>query len=508
MTSLWRARQHPIVSSPFRPGRFDDAVVGAGITGMLTALLLARRGRRVVVLEAREAGSLATGNTTGKLSLLQGSQLQTIRSHNTPAVLRAYAEANRAGQQLVLDLAEELGVAVQRRDAVSYATTAHGRRTLEAEHRAAEAAGVPAQLVDTVPALPFPVTGAVVLPGQAQLDAMELLSALSRALERAGGVLHEGVRVRSASVAEGAALLRTDAGDVRAERAVLATGAPVLDRGLYFAKLEPLRSYAAAFTVPGPLPDGMHLSVDQPSRSLRTASDGDRELLIVGGEGHPVGRRARTSEAQAALLDWTQQHFPGAERIHAWSAQDYSSPHHVPFVGWLPRGRGRLYLASGYEKWGMTNAAAAALTLVGDLEGGTPEWARTLHHRPTMPQAVARGIGMNAAVAWWMLKGWTAALRAPREAPVPREGRGSLTRRGLRPVATSTVDGRTCSVSAVCPHLGGVLGWNDAERSWDCPLHGSRFAADGALIEGPATRDLTREDHGAVIDSVAPGGRR
>lgn len=489
-TSLWRSRPHDIPSTAFVEDRYDDAVVGGGLTGMLTALLLARRGRRVVVVEARQVGSVATGNSTAKLSLLQGSQLQSIRSSNIAAVLHAYVEANRAGQRLVLDLAEELGVAVQRRDAVSYATTEQGRRTVEAEHRAAQEAGLETQLVDAVPELPFPVTGAVVLRDQAQFDAMELLAALARAVVAEGGTIHQEVRVRSVGLEDAGAVLRTDRGEIRAERAVLATGAPVLDRGLYFAKLEPMRSYAAAFSVPGRIPAGMHLSVDAPSRSLRTAPDGDRELLLVGGEGHPVGRRARTHEAQEALLAWTEQHFPGAERLHAWSAQDYSTPHHVPFVGWLPRGRGRLYVATGYEKWGMTNAAAAALTLAGDLEGGTPEWARTLHRRPTLPQALGRGIGINAAVGWWMLKGWTAALRAPRSGPAPREGRGTIRRSAAGPVAISTVEGRTCAVSAVCPHLGGVLGWNDAERSWDCPLHGSRFEADGTLIEGPATRGL------------------
>ncbi len=142
MTSLWRSRPLDIPSTAFVEDRYDDAVVGGGLTGLLTALLLARRGRRVVVVEARQLGSVATGNSTAKLSLLQGSQLQSIRSSNVAAVLQAYVDANRAGQRLVLDLAEELGVAVQRRDAVSYATTERGRRTVEAEHRAAQEAGL------------------------------------------------------------------------------------------------------------------------------------------------------------------------------------------------------------------------------------------------------------------------------------------------------------------------------------------------------------------------------
>jgi Rieske Fe-S protein len=117
-----------------------------------------------------------------------------------------------------------------------------------------------------------------------------------------------------------------------------------------------------------------------------------------------------------------------------------------------------------------------------------------LGRRLTTPQAFARGIGANAAVGWWYAKGYARALRSPLPTDAPAEGEAVLGRRGIRPVGVSTVDGRTCAVSAVCPHLGAALTWNDGERSWDCPAHGSRFAANGSLLEGPATADLTRLD--------------
>ncbi len=241
---------------------------------------------------------------------------------------------------------------------------------------------------------------------------------------------------------------------------------------------------------------GMYLSADSPTRSLRTAQFNGEELLLVGGNGHPVGAELSTAKEVADLDAWTQRHFPGAERTHRWSSQDYESANMTPFVGWLPRGGGRIFLATGYNKWGMTNAVAAALNLSSNLLGGAEDypWVKVLQRRITGAADLASGAKSNASVAANLAKGWVAAeLRGPdvgSDAPAPAEGEGVVGQRSGRPVAVSTVEGVTCAVSGICPHLGGILNWNDAERSWDCPLHGSRFSSDGALLEGPATKDL------------------
>ncbi|MBF4461985.1 FAD-dependent oxidoreductase [Rathayibacter sp. VKM Ac-2878] len=488
--SLWLRDARPIPGDPFVEGaHYEDVVVGAGLSGLVTALLLQRSGRRVVVVEAREVGAVATGNTTAKLSLLQGSHLSRIAARNLPSVTRAYVAANLAGFTWLMDYLAEAGVAVQRRTAYSYAQTPQGVDAVLREHETARRLGLATRLVGELDT-PFPSTAAVALDDQAQFDPMEVLTALAADFRAAGGTLVQGVRVlgmRATSPVQ----LRTSAGRITGERAYLLTGTPILDRGLYFSKLAALRSYAVAFRGAASIPGGMYLSVDEPSRSVRDAERDGERLLLVGGNGHPVGRRADALAAVEDLIAWTRRSFPGAEPVARWSAQDYESFHRVPFVGWLPRGRGRIFLATGYDKWGMTNAVQAALTLVGDSRGETPPWARTLHRRPTLPRVLAEGLGAGAAVGGWYARGWFSALRAPGSAnAAPEEGRGLLARDGLRPVAVSTVGGRRCAVSAVCPHVGGIVTWNDAERSWDCPLHGSRFAADGTVLEGPAVSPL------------------
>ncbi|PJJ72643.1 glycine/D-amino acid oxidase-like deaminating enzyme [Diaminobutyricimonas aerilata] len=489
MTSLWLDRAPNIETDEFEAdAHYDEVVVGAGLTGLVAALLLARAGRRVVVLESRRVGALTTGNTTAKLSVLQGSQLQKIKHRTYQAVLDAYVEANLEGQAWLLRYADEHGIPVQRRDAISYATTVEGAATIDREYEAARSTGLPVVRSGDA-GLPFETTASVRLADQAQFDPMDVLRALVLDLRAHGGKVVENVRVTGARASDPVEV-RTTRGEVRAGHLIVATGMPILDRGLYWAKLRPKRSYGLSFRVPGDIPSDMYVSVDGPTRSLRTTPDESGELLLVGGNGHEVGRHPSPASLVDDLVDWTERWFPGAERTHTWSAQDYETPHGVPFVGWMPRGRGRIFLATGYDKWGMTNAVQCGLTLASDILGGHQPWAKTLHRRVTTPRAMAVGLGMNAAVAWEYLKGWTAAVAKPLPDQPPAEGQGEIGRDGLKATAISTVDGVTCKVSALCPHLHAMVAWNDQERTWDCPAHGSRFAADGTRLEGPTVRDL------------------
>lgn len=276
MHSLW-LDTHPVPAGgteQFVSGTdYDTVVAGAGLTGLTTAVLLARAGQRVAVLEARSVGAAATGNTTAKLSLLQGTTLSQISRHQSDQVLRAYVEGNREGQSWLLRYLEERGVPFQRRRACTYATSPQGAEALRREQRAAETAGLSVTWTDETE-LPFPVTGSIVLEDQAQIHPMEVLDALATELREHGGTLIQGVRVTGAGI--GSPLtVKTTHGEVQADHLVLATGAPVLDRGGYFAKLLPQRSYAQAYRIPespGSLPQGMYLSADAPSRSLRPSA--------------------------------------------------------------------------------------------------------------------------------------------------------------------------------------------------------------------------------------------
>ncbi len=464
MTSLWLEHAPPVPSDPLPEDPVDDLVVGAGITGLVTGLLLARGGRRVAVVEAREVGAVTTGNTTAKISLLQGTKYSRLLHYQSQKVARAYVDANREGMEWLLRFCMDHGVPVQRRPAITYAAQDSELTTVRREHEAASSLGLDVTWHDRFD-VPFPNYGATVLADQAQFDPMDALRALVDQLRQHGGTLHQGRRVRTVSLTGRAEARLDDGSTVRAEHVVLATGSPILDRGLYFSKLEPQRSYALAF-VGATAPEGMYLSAGSDSRSVRDAPDGaGGARLLVGGAGHSVGRTRSEVAHVERLRRWTEQYFPGAVETHQWSAQDYRSHDAVPYVGRLPRGFSRIYVATGFDKWGMTNGVAAARSISGQILGKKPSWATTLGRRLTGPTAAGHLAAINIKVGLGAVGGAVEMVR--------RDG----------------ADG----VLPFCTHLGGPLHWNDCEQSWDCPLHGSRFAEDGQVLEGPATRPLKRK---------------
>lgn len=445
------------------PLRADVVVVGAGITGVVTAHLLADGGANVAVLDAGTARSTTTARSTGKLSVLQGTRLPHIARHGDE-VVRAYLAANFAGLGWLRRTLEDLHVPVENRDDLTVATTPEQVADVDAVLATCARQGLAAQWEDQPP-YPARSLGAVRLPGQGQVDPLRMLSALRADLRSRGVPLHDGVRVRQVRRHRSGVALRTTRGTVLADRVVLATGAPPGRLGGLFLRLDAGRSLLTTWEVadPGALPPGfaetMSITAGSPVRSLRMA-DG---LLMVGGEGYPVGREPHPARRLAALDEWTSTHLPVRSPRHAWAAQDYTSDTGLPFVGPAVPGDERVLVATGYGKWGLTNGAAAALALAGRILGDPVEWGPALE-----PWArTARPSARSAATFGEQTKGWACAATRP-------TGQQAGAQR----------------VSRVCPHMGGVVRWNDLEQSWDCPVHGSRFAPDGALLEGPATEGL------------------
>jgi glycine/D-amino acid oxidase-like deaminating enzyme/nitrite reductase/ring-hydroxylating ferredoxin subunit len=498
LSPVWPRPTQPLIAEAFPddPGAtWDVCVVGAGLTGVTTALLLARAGCSVLVLEAHHLGSGTTGASTAKVSLLQGTTLSTLRRRTSAGVVQAYVTGNLEAQAWLERYAEEHAVAFQRRTAYTYATSAAGARSVRDELDAAQAAGLPATWASGS-TLPFPLSGAVALPGQFQVDPVELLTSLAREAADHGVRFREGVTATTIN-GDDPVVVSTDQGEYRADRVVVATNLPFLDRGGFFARAEPGRSYAMAFATPSPAVDGMYLSADSPTRSLRDApaavspEAGEGSLLLVGGNGHVTGRVSSPAARLAELRAWTEGWFPEARFLTQWAAQDYVPADRVPWAGPVLPGQDEVLVAGGYGKWGMTNAVAAALALSARILGGTMDWAEDLYSWRPRAGGAAEVARINALVGREMAKGWTLPLVHPGRRE-PAEGEGVVTYDHLgAPTAAARTDGTVHRMSAVCPHLGGILRWNDAERSWDCPLHGSRFSARGERLEGPATCGLS-----------------
>ena len=470
----------------------DVVVVGAGITGLITAALLVDEGSDVVVVEAGRLASGVTGYTTAKVTALHGMKYAQLEQNHSAETARAYAEANMAGLSTIDDLIlrYELDCEWEPASAFTYTTKSSEVDSIAEEAAAAQRAGLSA-VTTTETELPFDVGAAVRLDEQAQFHPRKFCLGLAGALEERGVRIFEDSRVLD--VDDGSPCkVECPSGTVEAPWVVLASHLPFLDRGLFFAKAFPERSYALAWKRSGEAgaerPRGMYISSDQPTRSLRSTADGH---LIIGGEGHKAGTEPNTPACYAALEAWAKENFGAGEVTHKWSAQDPRSVDGMPYVGrQLPRSQ--VVVATGFAKWGMTNGAASGRMLTDLIAGRENPWAEPFE-ATRLGSAITSSTFYKEnydAVARHLIGDRLKTLKPPSaESLAPGDG-GICEWKGEKVAAYRDESGEIHAVSPVCTHVGCLVSFNPAETTWDCPCHGSRYTIDGEVIEGPALRNL------------------
>lgn len=475
------------------PTGADVVVVGAGIAGLTTAYRLALAGRAVLVLEAGTVGSGVSGHTTAKVTAQHGLRYARLRRQKGAAVAALYAQTQ-------LDALEWIDREVsthdvdcdwQRLPTHLFGATSRDRDDLEQEAAVCADAGLAATFFEESGALPFEHAGVVRVEGQAQFHPGRWLSHLAAQVEANGGRIVEGCRV--VDVAGGGRTVVTRRHRITATDVVIATHFPILDRGLWFARLQPERD----LVVSGPVasdraPDGPYLGVGT-SRSLRTVPTPAGGLqLIVGGENYRTGAETDVDRRYRTLAEWAQQHFGVEEITHRWSAHDLVTPDGVPYAGPYHPGASHLWVLTGFNLWGMTGATAAG-HVVADLVQGEADVERAALFDPARVglHQVPRLVRGNAAVAGHLVGDGVGAMVTDVAPESLGPGQARVGRMGREVVAAYRDEaGGLHSVSGRCTHLGCVVAFNDAERSWDCPCHGSRFDVDGAVLHGPAVEPL------------------
>lgn len=475
----------------------DVAVIGGGVAGLSTAFELARAGRSVVVLEAGRIAAGVTGHTTAKLTALHTLVYDKLRRTRGPEGARLYARSQSEAIAHAAALVDELGIDCdwEPRSAYTYVRDENRVDELRAEAAAAKEAGLPAEFV-TETGLPFPVAGAVRVAGGAQFHPRAYLLALADALEALGGRIFEGTTAHGLDEGEPCRVSAGTGATVRAKDVVVATHYPVFDRALLFTRLSPRRELVVA----GPIDagrdiDGMYITPDENTRSLRTAPLADgRRLLIVTGE-HFTPGTGDTRERFDRLSAWAREHFPGVEPTHSWATQDIDPTDTVPMVGPLHPGAHHAYVATGFGGWGLSGGMMAGLLLTSLITGEGSEWSGLYDPRRLRSQVREAGrlLKTQAEVAGHFV-GDRLRPAPPVDALPPGEGAVVRTANGDRVAVYRDEAGVLHGVSPRCTHLGCLVGFNSAERAWECPCHGSRFTPDGTVIEGPATKPLERRE--------------
>ncbi|MGQ3413185.1 FAD-dependent oxidoreductase [Natrinema sp. LN54] len=506
--SLWLATTPTTDYDPFEDGlEVDAAVIGGGITGLTAAIELTEAGQSVAVLESDRIVESTTGHTTAKLTSQHGLVYDTLVSEFGEERARQYAEANEAAIDEVERRVEESDIDCdfRRTEAYTYAASPDDVSQVRDEVDAAQRLGLPASYVEETP-LPYEVDGAVRFDEQAAFHPRKYLLSIADEIHGEGSYVFE--ETRALEIEPGTPCrVETEHGDVVADDVVVATHFPVFDRAGYFARMHPHRAYLLAVRIDGSPPAGMYYNTASPPATIRrypvtesaeTDEAGEaEELLIVGGQSHkPSVDGVPTSERYRRCEAFAREHFDVESIAYRWSTMDYSPVDDVPFIGQIDPLSEHVYVGTGFKGWGMTNGTAAGMILADLITEGENPWADVFDPQRFTPKASAKSfLKENAKVGGSFvgdrIKSLLASLEARGSDGLPDRGDARVVRRTDQPLGVyRDEEGTTHAVSATCPHMGCLVRWNDAERTWDCPCHGSRFTHDGEVLSGPAVEGL------------------
>ena len=432
MRSLWKATASlPEFPELVGDVRTDVLIIGGGIAGILTAYLLHEKGVKYVLVEKGRICSGTTGNTTAKITFQHGLIYDKILKSDGTEAARKYLAANRAAFDKYAELCGKTDCDYEIKDNYVYSTD--DRRKLEKEVEALEKIGYIADLCENVP-LPVKTVGAVKFPDQAQFNPLKFLSSVAEGLN-----IYENTFVREM---RGNTAV-TDKGKIRADTVIAATHFPFINKhGSYFLKLYQHRSYVIALENAQDV-NGMYVDECDTGLSFRNYEG----LLLLGGGGHRTGKKGGN---WAELRAFAAKKYPNSREKHFWATQDCMSLDGIPYIGRYSAKTHGFYVASGFNKWGMTGSMTAAMLLSDMILGKRNGFASVFDPSRSI---VKPQLFINGAEAVCNLL-------------TPSKKR--------------------------CPHLGCALKWNEAERSWDCPCHGSRFTEHGRVLDNPANGDLPK----------------
>ena len=458
--------------------RTEVAVIGGGLAGILIAYLLQSRGIPVVVLECRKVGGGVTKNTTAKITSQHDLIYKKLITYKGEQRAREYAMANQMAIEKYKEIIEELNIDCDFEVLPNYIYTLDNEQKIRQEVDAALRLGLPASFTKETN-LPFKVKGAIKLDNQAQFHPLKFLDVIANKLE-----IYENTRVTQVNKNR---LILTDGGSVKAKKVVVATHYPFINiPGYYFIRLHQERSYLTALEgisqdIQGL--DGMYLDADPDGFTFRKY----KEYLILGGGSHRVGKY-QPPDAYADIEKAARKWYPNAKIKYTWSAQDCMTPDSVPYIGRYSVRTPNIYVATGFNKWGMSSSMVSAM-IISDMITGKDNNHRQVFKPRRLMMSGSGAILKDAAIITISLLSEHLNIPHDRLKDIKKGKAGVIRHKGKRVGVYRDQDDRYYFVSTKCPHLGCKLEWNQNEMTWDCPCHGSRFDYRGKMINNPAMRD-------------------
>lgn len=495
--SYWKEKQsQPAFSSVESNVSTDILIVGAGIVGVTAAYLLAKEGANVTVIEGSSIASGTTGFTTAKVTAQHGPIYHQLIKTFGEEKAKLYYQANQEALENIRNLVQSLSIDcdLEQRDAILYAEFEEGKQVLREEKQAYDTLEIPGDLSSAIPSLPFSVEETLSMSNQAQFHPVKYVAALVEEAKKLGVTFYENTRALKVKNGDTVTVTLQNGYEMEAKQLLVTSHFPFNDEdGLYFSRLAPKRSYVVCAKVTETKLNGMYINVEKPTRSIRTAQGPQGETyILVGGEGHKTGQnKVETSKSYETLANFAKQHFAVESIDYHWSAQDLATLDQLPYIGKAMTGMSNIFVATGFDKWGMTNGTNAAYLLKDlCLNKSNPYQELFDPTRSKLKTEDAKNfIKENSNVAKELIKGKVTRPSNMLEELQIDEGKIVMIDHH-KTGAYKDHQGKVHLVKPTCTHMGCDVNWNDAERSWDCPCHGSRFSYTGEVLEGPAVEPL------------------
>lgn len=475
----------------------DVAIVGGGIVGITAAYLLKKNGTKVAIIDAGRIVQGTSGFTTAKITSQHYLIYHKIADIFGMELAAQYAEANQSSIEFVEKLTKQLSINCDFERVPAYIYTRKQKyiKAIEKEADVALKLGIKADFVHELP-INLNVDCALIFENQAQFHPRKYLLSIAEKIPGEGSYIFENTEAMDIEKGRPMTITTNRNKKVRAGKVIVASHFPFYDEGLYLARLSPKRSYIIAAAIKEEFPKGMYINAESPSRSLRSQPDGENQLVLVGGEGHKTAHGNNFDEHYDNLEKFAQSLFTVESVKYRWSAQDYSTLDNVPYVGQINSTDENIYVATGFGKWGMSNGTAAARLLADKILGKVNPWEEVYNpSRHFTGTAYMKLFTHNFDVAKELVIG---KIKGGENGVNIKCGEAKVVElEGKKYGAYRDNEGVLHIIDTTCTHVGCELRWNDAEKSWDCPCHGSRFTYDGQILEGPATHKLNYYKEGA-----------
>ena len=491
-TSIWcDATKTTHYPSLFENLHVDVVIIGGGIGGLSSAYMLKKAGKKVAVLEAERIVEGVTGFTTAHITSEHNFMYDSLINDHGEEKARLYAQANESAIQQIEDIVnqEQIDCDFKRVSQYFFSENEQDLHDLKKEYEATQKVGLPTTYEESAP-VPFKTYGAIHYQNQAQFHPRKYLLAVAGKIHGDGSYIFEHTRVLGVDESE-PCIVKTDKGEIKANDVIVATHYPILDRGGFFARLKPERSYVIGLYVEDEFPQHMFDNTDDPYYYIRTQPTEKGTLVLIGGQDHMTGQDPDTESKYKNLEEYAHSHFKVKSIEYYWSTQDTYPFDNLPFIGRYTPTSKHLYVATGFQGYGMTHGTISGMLLTDMILGKKNDWAEV--YTPQRVNLKAEGPtmlkeGLNIAKTLITGKLSDGAKQTIEELQL---GRGKVLEVDDQKVAVyKDTDGTVYKLSASCTHMGCIVSFNQAEKSWDCPCHGSRFGVHGNVLHGPAIKPL------------------